>query len=211
MKLKKKKPWFDEDSCMVVERRKQAKLKFLQDQVEVNRDNYFNERREASGTLRNKKRGYLKEKLNGVETNSNNKNIRDLYKGIKDFKNGYQARVNVINDENGNDAADGEAKQSTKDSTNPDYTFLPHRDSISLIYTISCVLCPSGRNYAMSILLPDFFGAQLCHVHSATRLLRGATMPCPFCYLISSGRNYAMSILLPDFFGAQLCHVHSAT
>ncbi|KAJ4447516.1 hypothetical protein ANN_09523 [Periplaneta americana] len=66
---KKKKPWFDEDCCMVVERRKQAKLKFLQDPVEEKRDNYFNERREASRTLRNKKRGYLKEKLNEVETN----------------------------------------------------------------------------------------------------------------------------------------------
>ncbi|KAJ4427249.1 hypothetical protein ANN_24867 [Periplaneta americana] len=103
---KKKKPWFDEDCCMVVERRKQAKLKFLQDPVEEKRDNYFNERREASRTLRNKKRGYLKEKLNVVETNSKNKNIRDLYKGIKEFKNGYQPRVNVIKDENGDLLAD---------------------------------------------------------------------------------------------------------
>ncbi|KAJ4447803.1 hypothetical protein ANN_09811 [Periplaneta americana] len=52
---KKKKPWFDEDCCMVVERRKQAKLKILQDPVEEKRDNYFNERREASRTLRNKR------------------------------------------------------------------------------------------------------------------------------------------------------------
>ncbi|KAJ4438388.1 hypothetical protein ANN_14333 [Periplaneta americana] len=80
---KKKKPWFGEDCCMVVERRKQAKLKFLQDPIEANRDNYFNKRREANRTLRNKKRDYLKEKLNEVETNSKNKNIRDLYKGIK--------------------------------------------------------------------------------------------------------------------------------
>ncbi|KAJ4426743.1 hypothetical protein ANN_26542 [Periplaneta americana] len=103
---KRKKPWFDEDCCMVVERRKQAKLKFLQDPVEEKRDNYFNERREASRTLRNKKRGYLKEKLNEVETNSKNKNIRDLYKGIKEFKNGYQPRLNVIKDENGDLLAD---------------------------------------------------------------------------------------------------------
>ncbi|KAJ4446465.1 hypothetical protein ANN_13161 [Periplaneta americana] len=103
---KKKKPWFDEDCCMVVERRKQAKLIFLQDPVEEKRDNYFNERREASRTLRNKKRGYLKEKLNEVETNSKNKNIRDLNKGIKEFKNGYQPRVNVIKDENGDFLAD---------------------------------------------------------------------------------------------------------
>ncbi|KAJ4439470.1 hypothetical protein ANN_07594 [Periplaneta americana] len=54
--LTKKKPWFDEDCCMVVEIRKQAKLKFLQDPVEEKRDNYFNERQEASRTLRNKKR-----------------------------------------------------------------------------------------------------------------------------------------------------------
>ncbi|KAJ4441755.1 hypothetical protein ANN_11613 [Periplaneta americana] len=103
---KKKKPWFDEDCCMVVERRKQAKLKFLQDPDEEKRDNYFNERREASRTLRNKKRGYLKEKLNEVETNSKNENIRDLYKDIKEFKNGYQPRVNVIKDENGDLLAD---------------------------------------------------------------------------------------------------------
>ncbi|KAJ4427240.1 hypothetical protein ANN_24858 [Periplaneta americana] len=53
---KEKKPWFDEDCCMVVERREQAKLKFLQDPDEENRDNYYNERREASRTLGNKKR-----------------------------------------------------------------------------------------------------------------------------------------------------------
>ncbi|KAJ4441531.1 hypothetical protein ANN_11387 [Periplaneta americana] len=41
-----------------------------------------------------------------VETNSKNKNIRDLYKGIKEFKNGYQPRVNVIKDENGDLLAD---------------------------------------------------------------------------------------------------------
>ncbi|KAJ4437682.1 hypothetical protein ANN_17827 [Periplaneta americana] len=57
---KKKKPWFDEDCCMIVERRKQAKLKFLQDPVEANRDNYLHKRREANRTLRNKKRDCLK-------------------------------------------------------------------------------------------------------------------------------------------------------
>ena len=47
---------------------------------------------------RNKKRDYLKGKLSEIETNS--KNIRDLYKGIKEFKKGYQARVDVIKNEN---------------------------------------------------------------------------------------------------------------
>ena len=52
---KKKKPWFDEHCSIVAERRKQTTLKFLQDPIQANRDNYFNEWQEASRTLRNKK------------------------------------------------------------------------------------------------------------------------------------------------------------
>jgi hypothetical protein len=35
--------------------------------------------------FRNKKRGYLKHKIDELPTNSKNKNIRDLYRGINDF------------------------------------------------------------------------------------------------------------------------------
>jgi hypothetical protein len=37
---------------------------------------------------------YLKAKIQKLETNSMIKNIRDLYKGINDFKKGYQPRTN---------------------------------------------------------------------------------------------------------------------
>jgi hypothetical protein len=40
------------------------------------------------------------------ETNNKNKNIRDLYRGINEFKKGYQPRINIIKDENGNLIAD---------------------------------------------------------------------------------------------------------
>ena len=43
-------------------------MKFLQDATQLNRDNYHTERREASRTLRNKKRDYLKGKLSEIET-----------------------------------------------------------------------------------------------------------------------------------------------
>jgi hypothetical protein len=39
-------------------------------------------RREASRYFRNKKREYLKNKINELTTNNKNKNIRDLYAGI---------------------------------------------------------------------------------------------------------------------------------
>ena len=45
------------------------------------------------------RRECLKGKLSEIETNSKNNNIRDLYKGIRDFKKGYQARINVIKNE----------------------------------------------------------------------------------------------------------------
>jgi hypothetical protein len=48
---------------------------------------------------------HLKGKINELETNKN-KNIRDLYSGIKEFKEGYQPRINIIKDENGNLIAD---------------------------------------------------------------------------------------------------------
>jgi hypothetical protein len=38
--------------------------------------------------------------------NSKNKNIRDLYRGINDFKKGYQPRSNLVKDENGDLLAD---------------------------------------------------------------------------------------------------------
>jgi hypothetical protein len=50
-----------------------------------NVDNLNNMRREASRPFRNKKKKYLKAKINDLETNSKNRNIGDLYRGINDF------------------------------------------------------------------------------------------------------------------------------
>jgi hypothetical protein len=41
----------------------------------------------------------LKEKINEPVTNSKNKNIRDLYRGINEFKRGYQPRSNLVKDQ----------------------------------------------------------------------------------------------------------------
>jgi hypothetical protein len=81
-------------------------LQWLQDPSEINGDNLNNVIREASRYFRNKKRGYLKDKINELATNSKNKNIRDLYRGIDGFKSGYQPRNNLVKDENGDLLAD---------------------------------------------------------------------------------------------------------
>jgi hypothetical protein len=43
----------------------------------------------------------MKAKIDELETNSNIKNISDLYRGINDFKKGYQPRTNIVKDKKG--------------------------------------------------------------------------------------------------------------
>jgi hypothetical protein len=77
-RLKHNKQWFDEVCSKLIDQRKQAKLHWLQNPSQINGDNLRNLRRETSRIFRSKKREYLKDKINELETN-NNKNIRDLY------------------------------------------------------------------------------------------------------------------------------------
>jgi hypothetical protein len=68
----------------LVDQRKQAKLQWFQDPNEVNEDNLSDVRWEASRHFQYEEREYLKDKINELE--SNNKNIRDLCRGINEFK-----------------------------------------------------------------------------------------------------------------------------
>jgi hypothetical protein len=85
---KQYKKWFVEGCSELSDQKKHAKLQWLQDPSEINEDNQNNVRRETSRHFRNKKREYMKGKINELETNSNNTNIRDLYRGINEFKGG---------------------------------------------------------------------------------------------------------------------------
>jgi hypothetical protein len=78
--FRKHKPWLDKGCSKLLVARKQAKLQWLQDPSEINGDNLNNVRREASRHFRNKKREYLKDKINGLAMKIKNKNIRDLYR-----------------------------------------------------------------------------------------------------------------------------------
>jgi hypothetical protein len=80
--MKKHKPWFDEGWSKLFHQRKHAKLQWLQDPNEINRE-------------------CLKDKITELAMNSKNKNIRDLYSGINEFKRGYKPRSNFVKDENG--------------------------------------------------------------------------------------------------------------
>jgi hypothetical protein len=78
----------------------------LQDPSEANEDNLSDVRREGSRHFRNEKREYLKDKINELESNSKNKNTRDLYRDVNEFKKGHQPRTNFVKDERGDLLAD---------------------------------------------------------------------------------------------------------
>jgi hypothetical protein len=82
------KQWFDDECSKLIDQLKQAKLQWLKNTNHMNVDNLQNLRRETSRKFRNKKNKYLKRKINELESNNKNKNIRDLYRGINKFKKG---------------------------------------------------------------------------------------------------------------------------
>jgi hypothetical protein len=101
-KLKHNKPWFDDECSKLIDQKKQPKLQWLQNPSYISRDNLQNLKHEISRTYKNKRREYLKGKVNELGTNNKNKNIGVLYRGVNGFKKGYQPRINIIKDANGN-------------------------------------------------------------------------------------------------------------
>jgi hypothetical protein len=84
-----------------LDQRKHAKIQWVLGPKQSNVDNLHNVRCEASRHFRNKKKEYLKDKIDKLEINSNIKNIRSLYSGINDSMEGYQHRTNIVWDEKG--------------------------------------------------------------------------------------------------------------
>ena len=84
-------------------------MQWVQDPSQSNVDNLNNVRREVSRHFRNKKKACMRAKIEELETNSKIQNIRDLYRGINDFKKRYQPRCNIVKDEKGDLFADSHA------------------------------------------------------------------------------------------------------
>jgi hypothetical protein len=75
--LKQNKPWFDEECLGFLDQRNWAKMQWIQDPSQSNVDILNNVRLEVSKHFRNKKKAYLRAKVEELETNSEIQNIRD--------------------------------------------------------------------------------------------------------------------------------------
>jgi hypothetical protein len=76
--VKQHKPRFIEECLGFLDQRNQAKTQWLQDPNQCNVHDLNNVRLEASTYFKNKKKEYLKAKIEEVETKSKIKNIRDF-------------------------------------------------------------------------------------------------------------------------------------
>jgi len=76
--LKQNKLWFGEECLGFFDQRNQAKMKWIQDPSQSKVDSLNNVRREVSRHFRNKKKAYLRAKIEELETNSKIQNIRDF-------------------------------------------------------------------------------------------------------------------------------------
>ena len=74
----------------------------LEDPNQSKVDDLNNARPESSRDFRKQKTEYQKAKIDEIKTKSKKKNIRDLFWGINDLKNGYQPTINIVKDEKGN-------------------------------------------------------------------------------------------------------------
>jgi hypothetical protein len=71
-------------------------MQWLKNPSQSNVGNLNNVRSEVSRHFRNKKKEYLKAKIDELETNSNIKDINgEFYRGIHDIQKGYQPGTNI--------------------------------------------------------------------------------------------------------------------
>ena len=89
-----------------MDQRKWAKMQWILDPSQSNVDILNNVRREVSRHFRDKKKAYLRAKIDEHETNSKIQTIRDLYRGLNESKKGYQPMGNILKDEKGDLVAD---------------------------------------------------------------------------------------------------------
>jgi hypothetical protein len=83
-----------------------AKMQWIEDPSQCRIDNLNKARREVIRHFKEKKKAYLRARIEELEPNCKNKNIRDLYMSISDFKKGYHPRCNIVKNEHGDLVAD---------------------------------------------------------------------------------------------------------
>ena len=92
-----------------MEARKKARQKWQQTRTDEAKEDFLQKRREAKTIKRRKKREFMNNNLDKIESLGREGKIREQYAIIKKIRNGYRPRVNMVKNQNG-DIETGEAE-----------------------------------------------------------------------------------------------------
>jgi len=76
-------------------------MQWIQDPTQSNAENLNNVNVKLADIAGSKRKEYLKAKIEEIEINMKIKNITDFFRGISEFKKGYQPKNNVVKHEKG--------------------------------------------------------------------------------------------------------------
>ena len=93
--------WFDNECRKTIEERNKARMIMLQRDTRKTTQTYKEARKEATKMCRKKNRDWEKAKLKEIEDLSRERNIRGMYMKIRDEMNGYQARPQMCERQDG--------------------------------------------------------------------------------------------------------------
>ena len=93
--------WFDDECRAIISQKNIDRLQMLQKETRSACEKYKQSRKTANKVIRNKKKAYLKKKLESIEElNSQNEN-RKFYHAVKRMNKGFQPRLYSCKDKNG--------------------------------------------------------------------------------------------------------------
>ena len=94
--------WYDEDCDKTIRERNRARLKMIVRTTRASMEDFKEKRRIASRTCRRKKRLWENKRLLDMQNDFMGNQNRKYFKFVKEIKTGFQPRVNLCLDKNGN-------------------------------------------------------------------------------------------------------------
>ena len=101
-KKKKRKEWYDEECESAAKKRRRTRITWLEERGnEEKRQEFRRARAIATRINRTKKRNLLNQNMREIESNRRQGRVREHFQGIREVRNGYQPRNNVIKSKEG--------------------------------------------------------------------------------------------------------------
>ena len=98
---KRNEDWCDDGCISMGLETNDARMRLLNRNTTQNRELYKQKRKEAYTLYRKKKRKKINKKIEDIQNQSNNKEYRKFYKGVKEIRTEYKSKIYKLVDKRG--------------------------------------------------------------------------------------------------------------